>query len=60
MEIFVVFGIVFSLAGSLAWLLGKRIEEMMPVCLVLMVLPVFVAGLLDNLRIGVWIVYFLC
>lgn len=60
MEIFVVFGIVFSLAGSLACLLGKRIEEMMPVCLVLMVLPVFVAGLLDNLRIGVWIVYFLC
>lgn len=60
MVIVVIFGIVFSLAGSLALVFERRIEEMMPVCVGIMVLPIFVAGLLDKLMFGVFAVYFLC
>ena len=59
MGFFVVFTIIFCFAACLAIVLKKRIEQVIPVAVLVVILIIYVFGLLDNLRLGVEVVLIL-
>ena len=56
MGFFVVFTVIFCFAACLAIVLKKRIEQVIPVAVLAVILIVYVFGIFDNLRLGVYIV----
>lgn len=56
MGFFVVFTVIFCFAACLAIVLKKRIEQVIPVAVLAVILIVYVFGIFDNLRLGVFIV----
>ena len=56
MEFIILFMIIFSLSMSVRNLLDKRIEETIPIAVIFMILVIYIAGLLDQLNLGVLMV----
>lgn len=54
-----IFSIIFTFATTLTILLKKRIEEMLPISIVTIILIIYIAGIFDNLNLGVIIVQIL-
>lgn len=59
MGFFVAFTIIFCFAACLTIVLKKRIEQVIPVAVLVVILIIYVFGLLDNLRLGVEVVLIL-
>lgn len=59
MSYFIIFSILITFAATLSIILKKRIEEALPISIVSIVLIIFLAGLVDNLKIGAKIVQIL-
>ena len=53
MGYFAIFGIILSFSIVLTIILKKRIEQVIPIAIVEIVLIVFIAGIFDNLKLGV-------
>ena len=59
MEFLILFFIIFTIALSIRNYLQKKIEETIPIAVILITLVVYIAGLFDNLSIGVRIIEFI-
>lgn len=59
MSYFITFSILITFATTLSIVFKKRIEETMPISIVSIVLIIFLAGLVNNLKIGAIIVQIL-
>lgn len=59
MGFLLIFAIILSFSASLSVVLKKRIEQVIPVAVLVVILIIYVFGLLDNLRLGVEVVLIL-
>ncbi len=59
MGFLLILAIILSFSASLSVILKKRIEQVIPVAVLVVILIIYVFGLLDNLRLGVEVVLIL-
>lgn len=53
MQYFIIFTVIFTFAVMLTIVFKKRIEQVLPIGIVTIILIIYIAGMFDNLKIGV-------